>query len=244
MTLNESITDIRLHLNQPDQNDPNPRIVLLKLKDATQLMHLEMQNTSIAWDVDSTQIVTIVGKPDYPIDVPPDQFGKDFRVVTLDPTDRYFVSREIRRCDMNDNDNFYRGAEQSPASGHTAVLANFYRKGNQIFMRLVPAPGEGGKIYEVWYETSSTGMDSLSDSPTIAPFQRFRNIRASMALIPYCRWSGMDATMMAAQGQAIGTALFGQAAEHKKAWDDWISSDREDGTTIRVSYGGDSDIWY
>ncbi len=236
MNLSESITDVRLHLNEPDQNDPNPRIVLVKLKDATQLMHLEMQNTSIAWDVANLPIYTIVGQPDYLIPVSPEFFGKDFRVMAVDPNDRYFTPWEVRRCDMGDNELYYSGAAQSPANGHSAVVANFYRSGQAIFLRLVPSPGEAGKVYEIWYETASPQMDALADSPTIAPFQRYRNIRAAQALLPYCRWSGMDTAMTSAQMQSILATLTLQAGEYKKAWQDWIASDREDGTAVRIGY--------
>lgn len=239
MTLDESITSVRLHLNEPDTMQPNPRIVLLKLQDASQLLHLESQNTGIAWDVANFQITTAVGQADYLIPAAPDVFGKDFRVITAEPGNPYFSSREIRRCDMGDNDNFYAGPVQDNSNGHSAVVCNFYRSGQAIYMKLVPSPGVTGKVYEVWYETAGQPMDALGDSPVLAPFQRYRNILAAQALLPYCRWAGMDPAMTATQMTTLDAKIEQQAKRYKKAWDDWVASDRSDGTTTRVSYAGD-----
>lgn len=243
MNLGQSIVEVRYHLMEPAPGSPNDRQILLKLQDASQLLHLEMQNTSIAWDVANFQIVTAAGLADYLIPATPEMFGKDFRVITADPGNSYFTSREIRRCDMGDNDNFYRGPVQSNSNGHTAVICNFFRQGQAIYMKLVPTPGESGKTYEIWYETASAQMDSLGDSPTLAPFQRYRNLKAAMALIPYCKWGDLGGKDAMDRMMALRLTMADQAQEYKKAWNDWIASDREDGTTVRLSYGSDYDYW-
>lgn len=244
MTLGQSIIEVRYHLMEPAEGTPSTRQILQKLRDVAQLMHLEMQNTAISWDVANFPIQTVVGQSDYLIPADPMTFGKDFRVVTVDPNNVYQSSREIRRCDMGDNDNFYNGPFQAVAGGHSAVVCNFWRQGQAIYLRLVPAPGEAGKIYEVWYETASPQMASLGDSPTIAPFQRYMNIRAAIALAPMCGWGNIQGKERTERIAMLVSGLNQQAAEYRKAWNDWIASDRDDGTTTRIGYGENEGIWY
>ena len=244
MTLDQSIVEVRYHLNEPSEGSPSTRQILQKLRDAAQLLHLEMQNTAIAWDVRTFPIFTVVGQSDYLIPADAATFGKDFRVVTVDPNNPYHVSREIRRCDIGDNDNFYNGPVQAVASGHSAVVCNFFRQSGAIYMKIVPSPGEAGKIYEVWYETAEPQMNALGDSPTLAPFQRYLNLKAALTLLPLCKWGDLKGLELQAQQVALGAGLTAQITEYKKAWQDWISSDREDGTSIRLSYGSNYDYWY
>lgn len=244
MTLEQSIVEVRYHLNEPSEGSPSTRQILQKLRDAAQLLHLEMQNTAIAWDVATFPIFTIVGQADYLVPADAATFGKDFRVVTVDPGNTYYTSREIRRCDIGDIDNFYNGPVQSPASGHSAVVCCFFRQAGGIYMKLVPSPGEAGKQYEVWYETAEPQMASLGSSPTIAPFQRYLNIKAALILLPLCKWGDLKGKELRDYQAALAAGLNMQAAEYKKAWQDWISSDREDGTTVRLSYGTGYDYWY
>jgi len=236
MNLGQSIIEIRQHLMEPAPGAPSDRQILLKLQDVSQLLHLESQNTGIAWDVASFPIITAVGQSDYLIPVDAAVFGKDFRVITAEPSNPYFSSREIRRCDMGDNDNFYQGPVQDNSNRHSAVVCNFFRSGQAIYMKLVPTPGVTGKVYEVWYETAGQPMDSLGDSPVLAPFQRYRNLKTALALIPYCKWGALADKELLTQMTALRTSLMDQAVEYKKAWNDWIASDREDGTTTRIGY--------
>lgn len=237
MNIGQSIVEVRYHLGEPSEGSPSTRQILQKIKDVAQLLHLEMQNSAIAWDVANFQISTVVGQSDYLIPAAPEQFGKDFRVITIDPSNRFHVSREIRRCDMGDNDNFYNGPVQSNTNGHSAVVCNFYRQGQAIYLRLVPSPGEGGKLYEIWYETASGLMDSTGDTPVMAPFQRYLNIKAALSLLPLCKWGNLSGKDLTERMMAVQVGLMSQAAEYKRVWDDWISSDRFDGTTTRIGYG-------
>lgn len=239
MNLAQSIVEVRYHLMEPSVGYPSDRQILLKLQDVSQLLHLEAQNTGIAWDVANFQISTVVGQSDYLIPADAATFGKDFRVMAIDPSNRYFSPWEVRRCDMNDNDLYYRGPAQAVANGHSAAVCNFWRQGEAIYMRLVPSPGEAGKLYEIWYETASPQMASLGDSPVLAPFQRYRNIKAALALIPYCQWGGLKGAELTARMTTLGLSLTTQAMEYQKAWNNWIASDREDGTTIRIGYADD-----
>lgn len=236
MNLSQSVIEVRHHLMEPASGAPSDRQIMLKLQDVSQLLHLESQNTGIAWDVANFQIITAVGQADYLVPVAPDVFGKDFRVITAEPGNPYFASREIRRCDMGDNDNFYRGPVQDNSNGHSAVICNFYRSGQAIYLKLVPSPGVTGKVYEIWYETSGQPMDSMGDSPVLAPFQRYRNIKTALALIPYCKWGALAGKDAMDQMKTLDVSLSRQELEYRKAWNDWIASDREDGTTVRVGY--------
>lgn len=236
MNLTQSLVEVRYHLMEPAEGYPSSRQILQKLRDTAQLLHLEMQNTAIAWDVGTFQISTVAQQSDYLIPADAATFGKDFRVVTINPNDAYHRSREIRRCDIGDNDNFYNGPVVSPSSGHSAVVCNFFRQSGAIYMKLVPAPGESGKLYEVWYETASPQMASMGDSPTIAPFERYLNLKTALVLVPFCRWGDMEGKEKMERQQALTAGLALQVGEYKKAWQDWIASDREDGTTTRIGY--------
>mgnify|MGYP000196172447 CR=1 FL=1 len=236
MNLGQSIIEVQLHLMEPGEGTPSTRQILQKLKDTAQLLHLEMQNTAIAWDVSTFQIFTVSQQADYLIPADAATFGKDFRVVTINPNDPYHSSREIRRCDIGDNDNFYNGPVVSPSGGHSAVVCNFFRQAGGIYMKLVPTPSEAGKIYEVWYETAEPQM-SLGSSPVLAPFERYLNIKAAITLVGLCRWGDLAGKELFDRQMALKAGLVEQAIEYKKAWENWIASDREDGTTTRISYG-------
>ena len=234
MTLNDSISDIRLHLIEPDPQSPGLRAVFLKLQDAAQLLHIEAQNTSTAWDVYSVPLTTAQDKSDYLISA--GFFGKDIRIVTKDSTNPQHVPREVRRCDLQDLDQYYGGPEKALSSGHTAVVMAFYRQGQGAWVKIVPTPADA-KDYEIWYEGDLSEPLSLGDSPNIAPFQRYRNLKAAISLIPACKWTGLSAERSDARMIALGASLGSQVEDYARAYRKYITSDRQDGVTVRIGYG-------
>lgn len=233
MNLNESITDIRTHLLDPDSQMPNLRLVFLKLQDAAQLLHLEAQNTSTAWDVFNTTLTVSPGVSDYVLSA--GFFGKDIRIITRDAGNPNHVAREIRRCDLQDIDQYYTGPEKSTVMGHSAIVMAFYRQGPSTYVKVIPTPAES-KDYEIWYEGDLNEPLSLGDSPNIAPFQRYRNLKAAISLLPACNWTGMPMEAQDARRNGIALALAAQISDYEKAWRKYITSDRQDGVTMRIGY--------
>lgn len=243
MTLNESISDVRQHLMEPRPDSPQLRQVMLKLQDCAQLLHLEAQNTSTAWDIATTEIVTVADQADYALTAADLGFGKDVRIITIDPGQPYHVQREIRRCDLQDIDQFYSGPARALSLGHSASVIAFYRQQGQVYAKLIPTPAEGGNRYEVWYETDMPQMASVGDSPTMTPFQRYRNIKAAIALIPYCDWN-LGPEQTTGRMSAMALSLQMQHEEFKRAWQNYIANDRQDGTTMRIGYAEHYYDWY
>lgn len=242
MNLSESISDIRTHLLDPNPDEPNPRNVYLKLQDAAQLLHLEAQNTSTAWDVFSTTLTTSQGQPDYLVSA--GFFGKDLRIVTRDQNNPQHCPREVRRCDLQDIDQYYQGPERAVASGHSAVVMAFYRQSGSIFVKIVPTPVDS-REYEIWYEGDLQEPMSLGDSPNIAPFQRYRNLKAAISLIPACKWAELEKKDTQERMKNLAFSLSSQVQDYQRAWQKYITSDRQDGVNVRIGYGEGSgyDYW-
>lgn len=241
MNLSESISDIRTHLLDPNPDEPNPRNVFLKLQDAAQLLHLEAQNTSTAWDVFSWVLTTSQDTSDYLVSA--GFFGKDLRIITRDQNNRQHCPREVRRCDLQDIDQYYQGPEKGPM-GHSASVMSFYRQNQSIFVKIVPTPADS-KEYEIWYEGDLQEPMSLGDSPNIAPFQRYRNLKTAISLIPACKWAGFDKKDTQERMKNLAFSLANQVQDYQKAWQKYITTDRQDGVSMRIGYaeGSGYDYW-
>jgi hypothetical protein len=70
------------------------------------------------------------------------------------------------------------------------------------------------------------------------------NLKTALYLLPLCKWGDLSGKELQEQRQTIAAGLNLQAAEYKQAWQNWIASDREDGTTTRIGYGTGYDYWY
>lgn len=239
MTLGESIQEVRAHLNSPLPAAPSNRHVLLKLQDVAQLLHLELLNTSQAWDVDTTRLTTNAAQSDYMISLSDTLFSKDLRIVTIDEADPNHISHDIPRCDLQDIHKFYQGPERATQTKHTAKAIAMYRKGGVIWCKVVPTPASSD-TYEIWYEQANARIDALGDQPTPSLLQRYRNLMAAETLLPMCRWREDDKYNFEMQAR-LAIAFEAQLPRFKKAWDNYIAADRQDGATARIGY---AENWY
>lgn len=239
MNLGESIQEVRAHLNNPLPASPSNRHVLQKLQDVAQLLHLEMLNTSQAWDVETTRLTTNPNQSDYLLAISDSMFSKDLRIVTVDDADPDHISRDVPRCDLQDIKKYYQGPERATQTKHTAKAIAMYRKGTVIYCKIVPTP-ISTDTYEIWYEQANARIDNLADQPTPTLFQRYRNIMAAEVLLPLCRWKEDDRYNLDMQAR-LGVGLEMQSQRFRKAWESYIAADRQDGATDRIGY---AENWY
>lgn len=241
MTLEESLAQIRLLCGHPMPEKPGDPQLLTLLRNATQLLHVRVQNSTQAWDVSNFQLLVSPGVSDYIVPASMASAAKDVLILTQDQSDPYHVARRIERCDLQDIPKFYQGPAQDITSlTHSAVVMSFYRKDNNTaYIKVTPTPSQAA-TYLCWMETGEPAMTALADSPTLVPFQRFRNLKAAIQVLPLCEWAGMDARAMRDRRQELAVAMSRQEAEWESAFNIWIQNDRQPAAMQSPVYGS----WY
>jgi hypothetical protein len=250
------IAEVRMDLNQPDDFAPSDDLILQKAGDVAQNRHLEQQNTGVGWSIGSKDIQTQPGQPSYSIGLD-SLFGKPTRVHTIDPSNRFHVSRKIDFAERQDQDVLYQGPELSiiGSSYHTAACVIFEWQNGQARASFLPTPN-GVASYRIWYETGELPEPTLGALiPVSSPFHRYLRISTSIACMGHCHWSrllGPNAakmepervmTIMERAAGRLEPGLFKQEAEFREIFEDYIQTAWQTGTGQPHGYADWSEDW-
>jgi hypothetical protein len=250
------IAEVRMDLNQPDDNQPSDDLILQKAGDVVQNRHLDQQNTGVGWSIGSKDITTQPGQPSYSLGLDA-QFGKPTRVHTIDLANRYHTNRKIDFIERQDQDMLYQGPETAVVGSgyHTAACVIFEWQNGQARMNIVPTPN-GIATYRVWYETGELPEPTLGSLiPVASPFHRFFRISTSIACLGYCNWArllGLNATkmdpervmaIMERQAGRIEPGLLKQEVEFRETFEEYIQTAWQTGTGQPHGYGDWAEDW-
>lgn len=255
MNYDKLLADIRLDLDSPDDIQPSDDQIMLAVADIAQLLDVKAQNTGEGWSVTYQDLHVSANNAVYALQWA--NFGKPVRVHTIDSSNRNHVTRKIDVIDRQDIENYYSGSAQ-PLGGekHNAAAVVVYWENGAPQAEFIPQPGQSA-AYRFWFETGEIPEPSLGGSiPVQSPFHRYVRIRAAIQLLGKCRWSrilGEKAADMeperviklsSAHSERIRADLVPTEMEFRKAYEDYIASAHQSGSSYGVPYGGWMEDYY
>ena len=246
----ENLSAVRLRLGEPNPHQPSDPQLLNIYIDHISNHCASLQNTKSHWSVDRWTLTTGDSQEDYLVTAP--NFGRPFLVYTTDTTNPFHVRREVPFSLLQDADQRYQGPEKTNAQAHSAVEICFYRRGvssPQWTARLVPIPGQGGKTYEVFYETVYS-FASLDESPGLALFHNVVRVQTALSALPLCAWGdasikqNSDAWQL--QAKALRDVLLHDEAIFQKQFDSYRAQSTREGVSRKRGEGWqyESDMLY
>jgi hypothetical protein len=236
------IGEVREDCRGPEHWAPQDDLILQKAGDVAQLLVTELANAPPGW---SQRFYDLDVAPDQAVyQIPVEPFSKPVRVHTVDPDDRYHVTRKIDFCDRQNQDEFYLGQTTALAGWpkHTARLMVLWwdqqtpspplaatpdRLVAQV--EVIPVPTEAAR-YRIWF---NTGVIPEPSQTTVAPipaeWYRYWRIKTSLLVLRYCYWRGMDMNARKDEITLLEPTLTAQVLEYKQAWEQFKLTNRVTG---------------
>ncbi len=233
----QAISDVRLGLAEPDNFAPSDDLIMQKLADVCQLLHLQAANTRVGWSNRSTEISLGANEREYTI-AAGQTYGKPVRLHSYDPYNPRIETRKIELVDRNEMEAF---------RGTDSAIYYFDAESRQPKLEFLQAWPEA-RTLRLWWESAEIKDPNAGDLlPVNGPFHRYAVIKAQLALLGACEWSALakglgpaDAEkVFEARRRALETRLGPQALEFAAAFDGWIWNNREVGTGYIPGYGDD-----
>jgi hypothetical protein len=250
------ISEVREDCRGPERHSPSDDLILQKAGDVAQLLVTELANAPPGWSQRFYDLDVEADKAIYQIPVEP--FSKPVRVHTIDPDDRYHVTRKIDFCERQNQDEFYRG-QTTAITGwpkHTARLMVLWWDQEEppsplsptpqrlvAQLEIIPVPVDAAR-YRIWF---NTGVIPEPTPRTVAPipaeWYRYWRIKTSLLTLRYCHWKGMDQQSRKDEIALLEPALTSQALEFKNAWEQFKLTNRVGGSQEPNGYGQDYLDW-
>jgi hypothetical protein len=224
-----------------------------KAGDTAQLLVNELANAPAGWsqrfyDLDVQQDTAIYQLPIKP-------FSKPVRIHTLDPNDKYHVTRKIDWCERQNVDEFYRGITTAITGWpiHTARLMVLWwdqqtpplplaQTPDRLVAQLevIPVPSLTAR-YRIWYNTGVLPEPAKNTvAPIPAEWYRYWRIKTSLLTLRYCYWKGRDQDARKNEIELIEPVLINQVTEYKTAWDQFKLTSKVSGSQDPSRYAS----WY
>ncbi len=247
----QNLAVIRRRLNYPETETPSDTQLLEVMIDHLMNHHTELANTRNPWLVSSFPLNVSSGTEDHIVSA--QDFGRPFLVYSNDPTDPYFVRREIPIRLMQDFDQAYHGPQQTlstyPASAEQIA---FYRQNNNWYARVSPIPGASGN-YVVWYEVSTYTYASPQDQAGLTAFHNLIRVQTCLSALPMCRWAGdispistkeQNRAAWSLQADALGKSLLLDEQRFNAAFALYKQNSSREQVTDRLGFGWEyEDEW-
>lgn len=226
------IGEVRVDLDQPDPHSPTDDLIMQKAGDEAQLLMNEMGNAPPAWSQRYLDLSVSINQSQYLLSAE-HAFGKPVRVHTIDPTDRYHVTRKINLCDRQNIDEFYRGQQTAVYGKHTAEVMVFWEEPGAHMVEVLPTPAMSCQ-YRIWYNLGAIDDPRrATDAPVPPEYWRYLRIKTSLSALPYCEWTERDAM---ARVKILGESLLKKELEYKEQWRQFILTNRVLGNTEPLGY--------
>ena len=247
------IGEVRLDCHEPEGHAPNDDLIMQKAGDVAQLLVTELANAPPGWSQRFYDLDVEADKGIYQIPVEP--FSKPVRVHTIDPDDRYHVTRKIEFCERQNVDEFYRGLTTAITGWpkHTARLMVLWwdqqtppsplvAAPNRLVAQLevIPVPTEAAR-YRIWFNTGAIPEPSQNTvAPIPAEWYRYWRVKTSLLTLRYCHWKGRDQQARKDEIAIIEPVLVSQVKEYKEAWEQFRLTNRVTGNQEPNEYAS----WY
>ncbi len=194
-TRTDNIFKIRSLLNEPLPNTPNFNALLRQeLSEEADILNAS-NNTGVPWAVETTQLNYYPGQASYDLNV--SNFGKPY-LVTRIVNSPYIHRINVRFDDLNNQQygtiwNTYGAFAGLPwAFKDAPEKISFFREGvlnSQYRVTIQPQPQQFC-VYEITYIPGYLSDDDPLQSAIQMPeHATLVQLRAAMALLPYCKWS-------------------------------------------------------
>lgn len=233
----QAIADIRLGLLEPDNFAPSNDLIMKRLADVCQLLHLQINNTGMGWSNHSSEITLGANEREYTI-TRGQTYGKPVRLHTYDPTNPRIETTKIELIDRQVMEAF-RGTDSAiywfdSETGQAKL--EFLRLWSQV------------RYLRLWWETAEIKDPNLGDlMPVNGPFHRYAVIKTEIALLGACEWSALGKGLSAAEAEkafearriSLEKRLVKQELEFATTFDQWIWNNREAGTGYIPGYADD-----
>lgn len=233
----QAIADIRLALLEPDNFAPTSDLLMQKLADVCQLLHLQVSNTAIGWSNYSTEITLGANEREYTI-AAGQTYGKPVRLHSYDPTNPRIETKKIELIDRNVMEAF---------RGTDSAIYWFDAETRQPKLEFLQLWSEV-RYLRLWWETGEIKTPNLGDTmPVNGPFHRYAVIKAAIAALGACEWSALAKGLPPAEAEKVFEArrkslevrLVKQELEFAATFDQWIWNNRETGTGHIPGYADD-----
>lgn len=231
----QALSDIRVALQEPDNYAPSDDLLMQKLADVCQLLHLQANNTGTGWSNRSTEITVGANEREYTI-AAGQTYGKPVRLHSYDPTNPRIETIKIELIDRRDME-AYRGTDSA-----IYYLDSETRQPKLEFLRLWPET----RYLRLWWESAEVKNPNLGDLlPVNSPFHRYAVLKAAIAAIGACEWSALAQGLAPAEAEkafearrlALEKRLLRQETEYAVTFDQWIWNNRETGVGWIPGYG-------
>lgn len=233
----QAIADIRLALQNPDNSAPTDDLIMQKLADVCQLLHVQLNNTGTGWSNRPTEISLGANEREYTLNAG-QTFGKPVRLHTYDPANPRIETRKIELIDRRDMEAF-RGTDSA-----IYYIDAETRQPKLEFLQLWPE----ARTLRIWWESGEIKDPNLGDLlPVNSPFHRYAVIKAAIATIGACEWAMLAQKLTPAEAEkafearrsALEKRLIRQETEFAEAWNSYIWNNRESGTGYIPGYADD-----
>jgi hypothetical protein len=195
-SLAEIKQDVRVALMQPRAQAPTSQAILQAVCTHVQsALFNRLSNTGKAWTVGQPYILTVQGGVDiYPLNIGT-EYGKALDVYTYDPSNPVHIERSIPFWNVQDLQfnwglpaNIAEAYWSPDGSPNTAQRMAFFRDPEGgVNVRVFPIPQLTAQYVILWAQ--GDWYDSaLDSSPLLSEHHQFPRTRASLSLLPHCRW--------------------------------------------------------
>jgi hypothetical protein len=236
------LSEVREDCGNPDPHTPTDDLILQKAGDDAQLLMNQMQNAPPGWSQHYKDLPVYPEKSIYVLENW-DNFTKPVRVHTIDLNNPYHVNRKILTCERQNVDAFYEGSSVATAAGWSAQVMVFYQHYAEHRVEILPAPNDA-VWYRIWYNTGIIEDPMRANAAPVPPeYFRYLRLKTSLAVLPYCLWSGKDdqvrfLKIMGSVGskKTPGTGLLGKVREFSEEWENYIQTSRISGSQGQELY--------
>jgi hypothetical protein len=207
----ERFTKIRSWLDNPYPQRPSPHQILNQMLTDEAALNLRLTNTSRPWNLISTTFETEEGVSVYTVEQPVSAYQSSGKI--------HFVVRDEEEDSEAPTipvyfDEAMIGEDPPPAD--PAYINNrliIYREGAQhqtIKVKIFPEPDDEVLTYQIFFHAGALDreqalMNYAGPMPELADWL---DLRSSMALLPYSRWSDDEALNTVKRGQIKESLLF------------------------------------
>lgn len=221
MNVRGFLRGVRIHLRDPRAQQPSDRTLLRLLSIQLQNFLTELNIYGDNYAVDQTELTVSPNTGEYQIAA--DGFGKPIEVRAIDPANAQYTEYTVDFFELGDLHfewglpNNFGQAFWSDGSPHSTQRIAFYRRGGNVYARVLPVPSQAARLV-ITYQVGSFGETVPLDEEIIMPeHHALIEVRTALASLPHCEWFDDEKANIARRAE-LRDSLLAQEAQLNKVF--------------------------
>lgn len=215
------LSNVRIRTRNPRAQQPSDRTLLVLLSTEVQTFLTKLNVYGRNWAVDELQLTITPNTSEYLLST--EGFGKPISVRAVNPGDPAYIERTIDFFELGDLNydwnlpNNFGQAYPTDDSPHSTQRIAFYRKGGQIYARVM-SPLAYPATFNVIYQVGVFGATQPLDEDILLPeHHALIEVRTAIAALPHCEWYD-DPNLNAARRKELAVTLLDARTDLEKTF--------------------------